>query len=264
VRYPSRVKLLPPLVALGTALASVLSGRMTAVVELLPVPSQIAPEPAEGAPAPPGPPVAWAVALPALRFFNTRTGATCAVRLYAEDGTLDEAAAATVDRTAADRDAEPRPLDRRVLRLIVKAAAQLQVTDVDLVSTFRDSAREGSRHRSGQAIDFRLRGVSPARLAAHLRGNARVGVGVYLHRRTQFVHLDVREPSFHWADASPPGRVWRETSLTDRGARARDAAYQPEQDLPTSAPEPLRDGPGSPPHARGHALRTLRPSLGRR
>jgi uncharacterized protein YcbK (DUF882 family) len=180
------------------------------------------------------PPVnAWAKALHALRFVNTRTGAMCSARFYAADGAIDGDAASSIERVAAERDASPHPLDRRVLRLIVKAAAHFHAGEVDLVSTFRDGARGGSRHRSGEAVDFRFPGIAATKLAAHLRENARVGVGVYTHKRTQFVHLDVREQSFHWVDASPPGRVWRETPLTDRAASVRDAAYKPEQDLPT-------------------------------
>jgi uncharacterized protein YcbK (DUF882 family) len=177
-------------------------------------------------------PVAWAEALPALRFVNTRTGADVWARLYAADGTVDERAAAAIDAILADRDAAPRPLHRRTLQLVVKAAAHFGATEVDAVSSFRDDARPGSHHRSGDAINWRLRGVTAAKLAAYLRQGARVGVGVYTHPRTQFVHLDLREQSYHWSDASPPGRSWRESRMTDRGAAARDAAYRREQDLP--------------------------------
>ena len=31
-----------------------------------------------------------------------------------------------------------------------------------------------------------------------------MGVGVYTNPLTQYVHLDVRERSYHWIDASPP------------------------------------------------------------
>src|SRR6202044_4010571 len=51
--------------------------------------------------------VAWAAALPALRFVNTRTGADVWARLYAADGTIDEHAAAMIDVALADRDAAP-------------------------------------------------------------------------------------------------------------------------------------------------------------
>ncbi len=219
--------------ALAAALASTLSGRAMTDAAPAPPPARVVAEPVE-APAPPPPeaPVAWAAALPALRFYNTRTAAACSVRLYTDGGVLDAGAASALDRVAAERDTEPRPLDRRVLQLVVKAATHFHAAEVDLVSTFRDGARPGSRHRRGQAIDFALPGVAALKLAAHLRGYARVGVGVYTNRRTQFVHLDVREQTFHWADASPPGRWWRETPMTDRAASLRDAAYAPEQDLP--------------------------------
>jgi len=227
------VKPFVSLVALGAALVPILSVRPVPVVEPLPAPAHA---PATVAPVPPPPVVVgWATTLPALRIFNTHTGATCSVHLYAADGDVDELAAAEIDRIATERDAAPRPLDRRVLRLIVKAAAHFDAAVVNLVSTYRDSARSGSRHRSGEAVDFSMPGVSAVKLAAHLRENARVGVGVYTNRRTQFVHLDVREQSYHWVDASPPGRVWRETRLPDRTAPARDAAYRMEQDLPGGA-----------------------------
>ena len=218
------------LAALGAALASSFAGRVAPVVEPAPI-VIVAPAP-PAAPAVARPAVAWAEALPEVRFVNTRTGVSCAVRLYADDGSLDDAAAVAIDTAAAERDTAPRTLDRRVLRLIVKAAAHFRVREVDLVSTIRDSARDGSRHRSGAAIDFRLPGVPAAQLAEHLRGNACVGVGLYTNRRTQFVHLDVRGESFYWVDASPPGRVWRESPLHDRSAPARDTAFRPEQDLP--------------------------------
>jgi uncharacterized protein YcbK (DUF882 family) len=221
------------LFALGAVAASTFTeGRPVAP----PPPPPIAPALPVVAPPPPpveAPPIAaWATALPALRFVNTRTGAAESVRLYAPTCALDEEAAAAVDRVAAERDAPARALDRRLLRLVVKAAAHFHAAEVDLVSTLRDGARSGSRHRTGEAADFRLPGVPAPRVAAYLRGLARVGVGVYTHPRTLFVHLDVRAESYHWADASPPGRWWRESRMTDRAAPARDAAWKPEQDLP--------------------------------
>jgi uncharacterized protein YcbK (DUF882 family) len=180
-----------------------------------------------------GPAVAWAESLPPVNFRNINTGASGAFRLYAADGTFDESAARAIDRLlAAPEDTSTQPLNRRLLRLVVKAANHFHAGDVVVVSAFRDSKRSGSRHRTGEALDLMLPGTPPATIAAHLRTYARVGVGVYTHRRTQFVHLDVREQSYHWLDASPPGRVWRERALTDRGAMARDVGYRLEQDLP--------------------------------
>lgn len=226
------MRLMTVLVSFGAALASVLGERTVAVLTPPNVTVVMPEPPGEPTPVLVRPVVAWVTTLAPLRFFNTRTLVSDTVRLYADDGSLDEGAASAIDRVIAERDAEPRPLDRRVLRLVVKAAAHFRAREVLVVSTFRDGARKGSRHKSGQAMDFSLAGVSAAKLAAYLRGLARVGVGVYTHRRTQFVHLDAREESYHWIDASPPGVSWRESKLTDRGAPARDAAYDPSQDLP--------------------------------
>jgi uncharacterized protein YcbK (DUF882 family) len=218
----------PTLFILGTALTSSRAGSREVPATPAPAPIPLV----TVAPAPRPTVAPWAQALPAVRFVNPRTGASCRARLYADDGTLDERAAAAIDGVLPERDAAQRRLDRRVLQLVVKAAAHFGAAAVEVVSSFRDGARPGSRHHSGEAIDFRLAGVTAARLAAFLRGGARVGVGVYTHRRTQFVHVDVREQSYHWADASPPGARWRESRLPDRGAPARDDQWRPEQDLP--------------------------------
>ena len=59
-----------------------------------------------------------------------------------------------------------------------------------------------------------------------------MGVGIYTHPRTQFVHLDVRDASYYWLDASPPGVKWHEARLYDPSAQKRDAAWTPEMDEP--------------------------------
>jgi hypothetical protein len=249
--------------SIGAALSSSFAGRASPAPEVLLDPAPLTSALAAVAASPPKTPettptpTPWAAALSPLRFVDTRTHADTTVSLYRADGSFDADAAVAVDRVAlaetltspptilaslpsqrpsnACAVAPPPQLDRRLLRLLVKAAAHFDATEIDLVSTFRDGARPGSRHRLGEAADVRLPGVSAAKLAAHLRGYARVGVGVYTNRRTQFVHLDVRAESYHWADASPPGVSWRESRMTDRAAPGRDAAWTPEQDLPEHA-----------------------------
>lgn len=191
------------------------------------------PPPRDLPPRDPGPPVVWAQALTPLAFRDIKTGEHREVRLYADDGTIDETQAQRLDQLLHDPDAAgPDTLNRRLLQLVVKVAHHFHAPEVIVVSSFRESRRKGSRHRTGEAMDFILPGTPSPTLAALLRTYPRVGVGVYTHRRTQFVHLDVRAESYHWLDASPPGRVWRERPLPDRGAPVRDAAYRPEQDLP--------------------------------
>jgi hypothetical protein len=77
--------------------------------------------------------------------------------------------------------------------------------------------------------------LAVAALAFALR---RTGVGVYTHPKTQYVHLDSREHSFHWLDASPPRRRWREKSIGAASLPALDLSYVPAMDLPIAADAP--------------------------
>jgi hypothetical protein len=171
----------------------------------------------------------WAQALAPLDVISVRTPAKVALRLYGADGEIDEDACGEFERLVAGA-ASPHPLDRRLEQLVVKAAYQFHDAEIVVVSGWRE--RSG-RHTAGQALDFRLKGVAPPTLASYLRGLPRAGVGIYTHPGTQFVHLDVREPSFHWIDASPPGVRWRERQMRDPGQAKRDASWTAEGDLPS-------------------------------
>jgi hypothetical protein len=154
-----------------------------------------------------------------------------AIRLYGSDGEIDPAALAAFER-AASTDGDAHPLAARLVQLVFKAAYHFsgpRGTRVIVVSGWRAHA---GKHGTNEAIDFKLHGVRASRLAAYFRGLPRTGVGVYTHPRTQYVHLDVREPSFHWVDASPPGVKWHEGAIWDRGAEKRDASWTPGMDLP--------------------------------
>jgi hypothetical protein len=181
------------------------------------------------APAAPTPRVAsWAEGLPPIDIVSVRTRATASVRLYSSDGEIDEDARAKVERIASNDDS-PHPLAARLEQLVLGAAYHFNGARILVVSAWRANA---GRHGTGDAMDFKLKGVHPRELAAYLRGTPRAGVGIYTHPDTQFVHLDVRDQSYHWADASPPGAKWREVRLGDPGAEKRDAAWKPEMDLP--------------------------------
>ncbi|MET0789930.1 MAG: DUF882 domain-containing protein [Polyangiaceae bacterium] len=181
--------------------------------------------------------------LPALRFSNQNTGDHATVRLYDDLGCVDESEALKLDELLCDaRDPKNRAtiaLDRRTLQLAVRAALHFQVAEVSVVSAYRKAGRrrEGP-HANGRALDFRLPGVAPRVLASYLRTLPRVGVGIYTHPKTAFVHLDDREHSFHWLDASPPGRHWREMSMGGRGLAQRDAAYARTDDWPEGTTPP--------------------------
>jgi uncharacterized protein YcbK (DUF882 family) len=175
--------------------------------------------------------------LSALRIENQTTRETRELKLYDETGRIDEAAAAKLDELLCDarspKHHETTRLNRRTLQLLYKAAYHFSAYEVEVVSAYRKPGRrrEGP-HGTGAAIDFRLRGVGARELAAYLRELPRTGVGVYTDKRTQYVHIDSREHSFHWLDASPPRRHWRERSIGAPDLEKRDALYNPLQDWP--------------------------------
>lgn len=204
-------------------------------------PRASAPSVVAAAPAPPAPlapqPRSRFELLPPLLIENQTTRESRQLKLYDAHGQVDEQAARQLDDLLCDaRDPkhhETTRLNRRTLQLLFKAAYHFQSSVIEVVSAYRKPGRhrEGP-HGTGAAIDFRLRGVSPKALASYLREIPRTGVGIYTHPKTQFVHLDSREHSFHWLDASPPRRHWREKSIGSRELPRLDLSYTPEGDLP--------------------------------
>lgn len=194
------------------------------------------------------PMAAWAARLGVLTVKNRNTEERAALRLYDPHGDIDPLAAETFMRVAEREHGSPegasQHLDVRLLQMVARAAYHFghlgclkkhtpcdgAASTVVIVSATRSASR--GKHASGEALDFFLEGVRAANLAAYLRGSPRAGVGIYTHPRTQYVHLDVREQSFHWLDASPPGRTWRERALRDPKRVARDAQWDVEDDLP--------------------------------
>jgi uncharacterized protein YcbK (DUF882 family) len=177
-----------------------------------------------------------------LRICNVNSRECLELGLYDGEGRVDESQASRIDALLRDgrRDAvDVAKLDRRVLQLVYRAAYHFRAERVDVVSAYRKPRRrhEGP-HTRGVAIDFKLPGVLAATLAAYLRTLPRVGVGLYTHPRTQYVHLDAREHSYHWLDASPPQRTWRERSLHTRGLEGLDQSYTRALDWPEGMPPP--------------------------
>jgi uncharacterized protein YcbK (DUF882 family) len=184
---------------------------------------------------------AWAVALRAVDVRNRNTNARAKVRLYGDDGEIDREALRTFMRVAATLPDLPdgpdgevaEPLDPRLVQLVFRAAYHFGGAPIVIVS----ATRKGStgKHGNGDALDFQLDGVKAPMLAAYTRAYPRAGVGIYTHPKTQFVHVDVRDQSYHWIDASPPGVTWREAVLRDPTRDRRDAAYVTASDLPEGA-----------------------------
>jgi uncharacterized protein YcbK (DUF882 family) len=208
-------------------------------------PEVASPEVAVAAPAPtptvvaiPSKPIAdWAVGLEPLTIECANTGTSETVRLYANDGSVNPAAAQAFAHAVADSNGFA-PLNPRLLQLVVKAAHHFQSSTVVVVSGYRQKrGGKSDHHTAGEAIDFKLPGVDYRRLAAHLDSYPLAGVGIYTNAKTHYVHLDVRDRSYHWLDASPPGVTWREALLPDPSQLRRDTSYTPESDLPIEGHE---------------------------
>jgi uncharacterized protein YcbK (DUF882 family) len=189
------------------------------------------------------------LSLPPLEFVNLNTHKAASTRLYTDAGRVDQRATEKLNallleqldsgptkasaKATAIAAADGVKIAERTLQLIYRAAYHFRATRVEVVSAYRaPRRRRAGPHASGRAVDFKVVGTKAAALAAYLRTLPRVGVGVYTHPKTQYVHLDVRDESFHWLDASPPGKTWRERSLGTRALRARDAAYSRTHDWP--------------------------------
>lgn len=111
---------------------------------------------------------------------------------------------------------------------------------------------EGSQqhHRTGRAIDFRLRGVSTKRLTDWLVEQGAGGVGRYGKRG--LVHLDLRSGTPHqWEEeaqastqAKATPRPRRAPPESDEGAEASEEEAEPTQELARSAaPSPASPEP---------------------
>jgi uncharacterized protein YcbK (DUF882 family) len=195
--------------------------------------------------------------LSGLRVVNVNSRNASVIRLYDERGRFDESAAVQLDELLADsRDPDnvkTKELDRRVYQLAYRAAYHFHAKVMQVISAYREpKRRDEGRHGAGRALDFRFPNVSAAALAAYLRQQPRVGVGVYTNPNTQFVHVDDRDRSYFWVDASPPGRHWRERQIGVPGAAKRDAAYAPKLDWPEGtcpSAVALALGPNPPPDA---------------
>lgn len=178
----------------------------------------------------------WAAALGSIEVLNRNTNARAKIRLYDDHGLLDRGQARSFMRVAgahaAPEDAadDDERLDVRVVQLAIRAAYHFGGASIAIISATRPGAR--GKHGTGEALDFSLEGVKAPLLAAYLRGMPRAGVGIYTHPKTQYVHLDVRDHSYHWIDGSPPGVTWREQLIADPKQAARDASWSASLDLP--------------------------------
>lgn len=128
---------------------------------------------------------------------------------------LDHASAALADKHSG----ATHPVEPRLLDLVYQASRHFRAPKVHVISGYREETG-GSRHAQGRAIDIALPGVTDRQLAAHLRKQGFVGVGLYT--RSGFVHLDVRERSYFWVDHSGPNQRSRPRQILSQSAQRYD------------------------------------------
>lgn len=174
-----------------------------------------------------------------IRFMRYHSGEKLTARYFAEgryrDGVLQD-----INKLCRDlREKEQTAMDVHLLdyvHAVVEAVDPNAV--VEIISAYRTPKTNGwlrskstnvakrSLHLEGRAIDIRIRGHEPEKVAEVARGLKRGGVGLYI--ASGFVHLDTGKPRF-----------WGITP--DQTRKAQVAATTPDpasQALPASAPPP--------------------------
>lgn len=94
-------------------------------------------------------------------------------------------------------------LDRRLLTRLQTIADRFPGHRIAIVSGYRPNARQGSRHRHGEALDLRVEDVNKEDVVAFAQTIPGTGVGYYPN--SIFTHVDVRTDSYAWVDKSGPG-----------------------------------------------------------
>jgi uncharacterized protein YcbK (DUF882 family) len=100
------------------------------------------------------------------------------------------------------RSGRQRKPDRGLVQILARLGERYPGRVFELVSAHRATGDRGSKHYSGHAIDFRVRGVSVVELRDYVWGTfsntGHIGLGQYLGEG--FLHIDHRpgEPSIGW------------------------------------------------------------------
>jgi uncharacterized protein YcbK (DUF882 family) len=138
-----------------------------------------------------------------------------------EDGTFDadaREAAAYLFREPGSENAHP--VHPRLLTLLLTIQEHFHAGEVRLLSGYRSPWEGNSNHGKGRAADFVIPGASDDTVASFARTLGFAGVGIY--PTSHFVHLDVRDASYFWVDASAPGRPHRERGVLANVAKESD------------------------------------------
>ena len=114
------------------------------------------------------------------------------------------------------------PVEPRVLDALYRIQVHFDAQEIRIISGYRTPHGGASNHGKGRAIDVVIPGASDDDVARFAREMGFMGVGIY--PQSGFVHVDVRERSYFWVDASGPGKKNRERGILGDVAARADAA----------------------------------------
>jgi len=100
-----------------------------------------------------------------------------------------------------------RRVDPELLDRLQRIGESFEGHTIQIYSGYRPGSARTSRHHQGRAFDLTVEGVERERVRDVALGFERTGVGWYPN--SVFVHVDVREESHYWVDASAPGEPAR-------------------------------------------------------
>ncbi len=138
----------------------------------------------------------------------------------------------------------PFPLHPRLLQLLQRVSEKFPDKRIEIISGQRARKSPGheSYHSKGQALDFRVFGVSNKDLAHFVRSLERVGVGYYPN--SVFIHMDTRDKAAYWIDYSRLGEksIYGRAGMTEekiaeiramRRAKKTDPKNKTEKESPS-------------------------------
>jgi uncharacterized protein YcbK (DUF882 family) len=152
----------------------------------------------------------------------------------------DREAAAMLFREPGSENAHP--VHPRLLALLLDIQEHFHAGEIRLLSGYRSPWEGNSNHGKGRAADIVVPGASDDAVASYARGLGFVGVGIYPTSR--FVHVDVRDASYFWVDASAPGRPHRERGILAALAKESDERAKARRERPTFGPVVRADATG--------------------
>lgn len=124
------------------------------------------------------------------------------------------------------------PVDPHLLDLVYRLQVRFDAPEIRVVSGYRTPrGKNRSNHGKGRAIDLVVPGATDEEVAAFVREQGFCGVGVY--PVSGFVHVDVRDRSFFWVDASGPGKRGRVRGILADLARRSDLEAAKRGEHPT-------------------------------